>query len=552
MDELNNFIKIVFNNNERSRHFTLLYTINNLLIINDNIYKRFKRGVLNKIGLFDFIDDYSNTYSELLKYLNSYSSDFMNFQNEIINLFECIDYLIINKDDATFTVTLDKYWAQILINYNTKLTFKKYIDFFIKIKELLKERDKEIICDFTKKYTYFELDTKTNFIDISSWLKIQIKDRWKELKESYEEIDLQKTEKYYSNTKSTKYLYKLENNYYMFDKKTKVKSIIKNFNYDNLGLNNLNPELFRNILTKSKTQVIELLNKNINEIIIEDRINPILVYTLLNKLNIPIIKDQNDNFKFIKFEKWEKINKELLRLNLKKYLTFCINYFNEFNFNLLISQSYNSIDKYLKESDTFDNEEEQVKVLVSNISKSFLLKHLDIVLTVPDLFRKIYKSQNIKLPKYLSQNGGYYFDVENIKKDQEFYNFGSILYEKIYNNIQDLFPKYYILYIKDENGDLEKITYNNFLIKIKIDIDIIKKLEKHIYLYLKFYFQIQEYIKLFDVYGFEKLSRTITTGLNENFIKLTEKLKIKDKTINSLLTNIGNNPDNNFVNSFFL
>ena len=41
MDELNNFIKIVFNNNERSRHFTLLYTINNLLIINNDIYSQF-------------------------------------------------------------------------------------------------------------------------------------------------------------------------------------------------------------------------------------------------------------------------------------------------------------------------------------------------------------------------------------------------------------------------------------------------------------------------------------------------------------------------------
>ena len=549
MDELNNYIKIVFNNNERSRHFTLLYTINNQLFINNNIS--------NKSYLFNFIENYSNIYSELLKYLNSNSNDFINFQNEIINLFECIDLLIKNKEDDSFTKILHTYWRNILTNYNINPEFKKYIETFIKIKELLKQKDKEISCNFREKYTFFELDTKTNFIDIYFWLKIKIKDKWKEIKKSHQEIDIQKTEKYYSNTESTKYLYRLENDYYFFDKKTKVKTIINNYNKDMLGLNNLNQNLFRNILIKQKNEVIELLNKNINEIIIIDTINPILIYTLLNKLNIPIVKDQYDNFKFIKFDLWEKINKQYLSPYLKKYLTFCINYFNEFNFNLLISQSYNSINKYLKEPNNFDDEDEQIKILISNISNSFLLKHLDIMNTVPDLFRKIYKSKNINLPIYLNQNGGHYFDIKTIKKDQENYKFGSILYEKIYNNIQNLFPGGYKINTKDEDGNIKKITYREYLNEIQEIIIFIKQGEQYIYSYLQFYFQIQEYITLFDAYGFEQLSGTITKGLNDNFNKLIEKLKLKDKTINSLLTYISsssnsNNNDNNFANSFSL
>ncbi len=47
MTELNNFIEILFNNNKKSRHYVLLYTINNLLINNDLIYEEFTSDDIN-------------------------------------------------------------------------------------------------------------------------------------------------------------------------------------------------------------------------------------------------------------------------------------------------------------------------------------------------------------------------------------------------------------------------------------------------------------------------------------------------------------------------
>lgn len=548
MTELNNFIEILFNNNKKSRHYVLLYTINNLLINNDLIYEEFTSDdINNKEQLFNFIKKYSSTLGELTEYLNKNSTEFIIYQDEIFNLFNHIDYLIKNQYRIRLRLTLNNYWKKILDNPN--INFKKYIRIFIKIKNILiKDEMKEKLINeeiFKSEYFFLPGDTKEYFEDISIWLKLKIKEEWKKFKQTKEEYDYYPENNISSDKKSTKYLYKIKNNYYLFDSETKIKTKINDFGKDKLGLNNLNDELFRGIFVKNKNEVIDLLNKNLNNII-TDNINPILIYTLLNKLNISVIKDNYDNFKFSNYESWKKLNNYTISQNLKKYLIFCIKYINTYNINLLINQSYNLINLLLTDDKItdIDKDKVQIDILSSEITNSYLLKNNEVVRTVIDLLRKLYKSRNYGLPKYLIQKGGYDFDTDLLKKDQQIFNFGSLFYEKILSKLEKLFEREYIIKI---NGS--DIKYGIYLDEIKATIEDIKDNEGEVFDIIDFYFIIQQYIHLFDIFGMEKISDKFNEDFIEHFIEKLDKLTKKERVLKSYVESIN---DNNLINSFSL
>ena len=548
MTELNNFIEILFNNNKRSRHYVLLYTINNLLINNDSIYEEFiSDDINNREQLFNFIKKYSSILAELSEYLNKNSTEFIIYQDEIFNLFNRIDYLIKNQYRIRLRLTLNDYWKKILDN--TDIIFKRYIMIFVKIKNILiKDEMKRMIINediFKSKYIFLPGDTKEYFEDISIWLKSKIKEEWKKFKQTKEEYDYYPENNVSSDKKSTKYLYKIKNNYYLFDNETKMKTKINDFGKDKLGLNNLNDELFRGIFVKNKNEVIDLLNKNLNNIITEN-INPILIYTLLNKLNFSVIKDNYDNFKFSNYESWKKVNNYNISQNLEKYLIFSIKYINTCNINLLINQSYNLINLLLTDNKItdIDKDKVQIDILSSEITNRNLLKNNEVVRTVIDLLRKLYKSRNFNLPKYLIQKGGYEFDTDLLKEDQKLFNFGSLFYEKILSKLENLFDREHVIKINGSN-----IKYGIYFDEIKEIIEDIKEKEGDVYDIMDFYFIIQQYIHLFDVFGMEKISNKFNDDFLEHFIDKLDKLTEKEKVIKSYVESIN---DNNLINSFSL
>jgi hypothetical protein len=546
MTELNNFIEILFNNNKRSRHYVLLYTINNLLINNDLIYEEFiSDDINNREQLINFIKKYSTILAELSEYLNKNSTEFQIYQNEIFNLLNHIDYLLKNRD--RLRLTLNDYWKKILDNPN--INFKRYISIFIKIKNILiKDEMKEKLINediFKSEYFFLQEDSKEYFEDISIWLKSKIKEEWKKFKQTKEEYDYYPENNVSSDKKSTKYLYKINNNYFLFDSETKMKTKINDFGKDKLGLNNLNDELFRGIFVKNKNEVIDLLNKNLNNIITE-KINPILIYTLLNKLNFSVIKDNSDNFKFSNYESWKKVNNHNISQNLEKYLFFCIKYINTYNINLLINQSYNLINLLLTDNKItdIDKDEVQIDILSSEITNKNLLKNNEVVRTVIDLLRKLYKSRNFNLPKYLIQKGGYDFDTDFLKEEQKIFNFGSLFYEKILSKLENLFDREHVIKINGSN-----IKYGIYFDEIKEIIEDIKEKEGDVYDIMDFYFIIQQYIHLFDVFGMEKISNKFNDDFLEHFIDKLDKLTEKEKVIKSYVESIN---DNNLINSFSL